>query len=125
MQTYESSTATLRAILAHPLLQRDKVDETMEAMASANAEARDLDDAIRIGIDVAQADTGIDDAELEDELNNLIKEAEAVKSQQTEQEVTEEVRAKLAAVELSVPSDVPVRTPSMPQDSANKVQETA
>ena len=60
MKTYESSTATLRAVLAHPLLQREKVDETMDAMASANAEARDIDDAIKIGMDVAQTEAGVD-----------------------------------------------------------------
>ena len=64
MKSYESSTATLRAILAHPSLQREKIDETMDAMASANADAKDIDEAIRMGTEMAQADAGIDDAGL-------------------------------------------------------------
>ena len=73
MKSYEDSTATLRAVLAHPLLQREKIEETMDAMASANADAQDIQDTIRIGTDIAQGEAGIDDAELEDELNKMIK----------------------------------------------------
>jgi charged multivesicular body protein 7 len=68
MKLYESSTATLRTILSHPSLQRDKIDETMEAMAEATADAEDIDDAIRTGGPV------YDDDELEGELRALIKE---------------------------------------------------
>ena len=64
MKSYESSTATLRAILSHPSLQRERIDETMDAMASANADAKDIDDAIRIGAAVAQADAGVDETKL-------------------------------------------------------------
>lgn len=104
MKSYESSAATLRAILAHPSLQREKVDETLEAMASANADARDIDDAIRQGTEIAQADAGIDDSELEDELAALIKEAEQEKAS-AEADKTE---LKLSAPELSAPASLPV-----------------
>ena len=49
MKQYESSTATLRMLLSHPSLQREKVDETLEALAEVNAEQRELDETIRMG----------------------------------------------------------------------------
>ena len=76
MKSYESSTITLRMILDHPSLQRDKIDETMDAMASASADAKEVDDVIRLGGDMAVADAGIDESELEDELQALVKESE-------------------------------------------------
>lgn len=76
MKSYESSTATLRMILAHPSLQRDKIDETMDAMASASADARDVEDAIRMGSDSAAAEAGIDESELEAELQALVRDSE-------------------------------------------------
>ncbi|KAF8136755.1 Snf7-domain-containing protein [Boletus edulis] len=80
MRTYEKSTATLQAILSHPSLRREEIDETMDALAAANANAREVNEAIRIGGDTAAAETGVvDDAELEDELNELVKEAEREK----------------------------------------------
>ncbi|KAH9935034.1 uncharacterized protein B0H18DRAFT_1082745 [Fomitopsis serialis] len=79
MKSYESSTATLRAILAHPSLQREKVDETMDAMASANADAKEIDDAIHMGTDMAQAD-------LEDEWKALVQEQEREGAEKAEAE---------------------------------------
>ena len=114
MKSYESSTATLRAILAHPSLQREKIDETMEAMASANEDAKEIDDAIRMGVDIAQGGAAIDDAELEDEWKALVQEEEKESAAKAEAEKAkkeeEEARAKeerLAAEALRVPSDVP------------------
>jgi charged multivesicular body protein 7 len=73
MKSYESSTATLRALLAHPSLQRDKVEETMDALQNANADARDIYDAIRVGGDIMLNEAGVqlDDDELEAELESL------------------------------------------------------
>lgn len=82
MKTYEKSTATLQAILSHPSLRREKIDETMDALAAANANAREVDEAIKIGGDIAAAETGVvDDADLEDELSELVKEAEREKAE--------------------------------------------
>ncbi|KAG5635861.1 hypothetical protein H0H81_009844 [Sphagnurus paluster] len=111
MKSYESSTATLRAILAHPSLQRDSIEATMDALAEVNADAKEVDDAVRMGADLAIG-TGdvIDDGELEEELRALVLEAE---NEQLENKlrgvdqvpsgapspaspVTEEVRAKVA-----------------------------
>lgn len=78
MKSYESSTVTLRAILAHPSLQRSSIDKTMEALAEANSDAREVDDAVRLGGDIALGiDDAVDDTELEREWMALVKEAEA------------------------------------------------
>lgn len=79
MKTYESSTVTLRALLAHPSLQRDAVDRTFDALADANADARELDDAVRSGMDVALGvDLSPDDEdEIKAELAALEAEAKA------------------------------------------------
>ena len=119
MKSYESSTVTLRAILAHPSLQREKIDETMEAMASANEDAKEIDDIIRTGADIAQGASALDDTELEDEWKALVQEAEResmakAKEEQAKKE-EEEVRAKedrLAAESLRVPSDLPTDSPT-------------
>src|SRR6267154_5532192 len=99
MKTYETSTATLKAILSHPSLQRDKIEETMDALAASTADAREIDDAIRIGGDMAATDTGIDDTELEAELNALVAEAEKERTEAAEQAVLE----KLHGLETRIP----------------------
>ncbi|EGN93262.1 hypothetical protein SERLA73DRAFT_97977 [Serpula lacrymans var. lacrymans S7.3] len=76
MKSYESSTATLREILAHPSLQRDNINETMDAMAAASADAREVEDVIKLGGDMATADGGLDEAEIEEEFRLLSLEVE-------------------------------------------------
>lgn len=114
MKSYESSTTTLRAILAHPSLQREKIDETMEAMASANEDAKEIDDAIRLGTDIAQGNATVDEAELEDEWKALVQEAEKESAAKAEEEKVqkeaEEAQVKevtLTAEALRVPSSLP------------------
>jgi charged multivesicular body protein 7 len=79
VKAYESSTATLRAVLAHPSLQRDAVERTFDALADANADARELDDAVRSGMDLAvgAAAPPEDEDEINAELAALVVEAEA------------------------------------------------
>ncbi|TCD63618.1 hypothetical protein EIP91_005169 [Steccherinum ochraceum] len=93
MKSYETSAATLRAVLTHPLLQREKIEETMEAVASANDDAQQIDDLIRTGAEVAQGTT-IDDSELEAELQGLVADVEAERKQRE-------------MAKLKVPSHVP------------------
>ena len=77
MKSYDSSSITLRTILAHPSLQRDSIDKTMDALAEATLDAREVDDAVRMGGDVALGTDGIvDDDELEAEWKALVEEAE-------------------------------------------------
>jgi charged multivesicular body protein 7 len=79
VKTYESSTATLRALLAHPSLQRGAMERTFDALADANADARELDEAVRSGMDVAfGVDVSPDDEdEIKAELAALEAEAKA------------------------------------------------
>ena len=111
MKSYESSAATLRAILAHPLLQREKIDETMDALAAANADAREVDDAIQIGADLAHGEVVVDDSELEAELAALVSEVEVEKAQVQ--------RAQLEAQELTTPAHAPALEDSM-EESVRK-----
>ncbi|KAG8217873.1 Snf7-domain-containing protein [Butyriboletus roseoflavus] len=112
MQTYEKSTATLQAILSHPSLRRERIDEMMDALAAANADARDVDEAIKTGGDVAAVETGVvDDADLEVELNELVKEAEREKA---------EAVGRTAVDRLSEVK-VPMETPGEGQIAAREV----
>ncbi len=79
VKAYESSTATLRALLAHPSLQRDTVERTFDALADANADAREIDDAVRSGMDltVGVSAPSEDEDEINAELAALVAEAEA------------------------------------------------
>jgi charged multivesicular body protein 7 len=75
MKSYELSTATLKSILAHPSLERGNIDKTMDALAEANTDAKEIDDAVRIAGDVAiGVSENIDDSEVEAEWEALVKE---------------------------------------------------
>jgi len=105
LKSYESSTTTLRMILAHPSLQRDKIDETMDAMASASADAWDLDEALQTNLKISgdSADPRIDESELEEELQALAREFEREK----EDEAKNELRTRLGEEGMKVPERVP------------------
>ncbi|KAJ6623494.1 Snf7-domain-containing protein [Mycena sp. CBHHK59/15] len=106
MQSYASSTATLRAILSHSSLQRESIDKTMDAMAEANADAKEIDEAIRIGGDVALGiNEAFDEAGLEQELKMLVQEAEGEKLQ--------EIRERFGQDTLKTPSGIPL--PATPE----------
>ena len=79
VKAYESSTATLRALLAHPSLERDAVERTFDALADANTDARELDDAVRSGMDLAVGASAPpeDEDEINAELAALVAEADA------------------------------------------------
>ncbi|VDC06655.1 unnamed protein product [Peniophora sp. CBMAI 1063] len=73
MKTYQSSTATLRTLLNDPALQRESVDKTLEALADAHADAKEIEDVVTVGGKVAGEAAGyeIDEDELADELEKL------------------------------------------------------
>ena len=78
MRVYESSTATLRALLAHPSLQRDAVERTFDALADANADAQELDEAVRSGMDIAVGVAVLPDDEDEIDAELAALQAEAI-----------------------------------------------
>lgn len=111
MKNYESSASTLRALLAHPSIQRSKIDETMEALAEANADAKEVDEAIWVGANVAVGVAEVvDDDELEEEWKAMVREAEAEKQKE------EEVKTKLAQLDAT-PNDDPLETGSAKEHS--------
>jgi charged multivesicular body protein 7 len=70
MKAYETSTMTLKNLLAHLTLNRVNIDETMEAMAEAAADHAEIDEAIKFGgkgVATASGDT-IDEEDLQKEL---------------------------------------------------------
>ncbi|KAH9161343.1 Snf7-domain-containing protein [Lactarius sanguifluus] len=89
VKAYESSTATLRALLAHPSLQRDAVERTFDALADANTDARELDDAVRSGMDLAvgMGASPEDEDEINAELAALVAEAEADAAAQVREKI--------------------------------------
>jgi len=82
-------------ILSHPSLQRDKIDETMEALSEANEDAREVDEAIRIGANVALG-TDAAEADVEDELKKLIESLETDEKRKEDEEEARKVSERLA-----------------------------
>jgi len=106
MKLYESSTVTLRTILSHPSLQRDKIDETMDALHSATEDAKDVDLTIRLAGEAEQA-TIIDDDEIEREFRALVQDVEKEKSAAQERVALEDSkRLEERLGELKVRTDV-------------------
>ncbi|KAF7323139.1 hypothetical protein HMN09_00094200 [Mycena chlorophos] len=99
LKSYETSTTTLRAILAHPSLQRDNIDKTMDALAEANADAQEINTAIEIGGNAAlgiDSNPAFDEDDLERELAQLAEEAK-------KEDEEDALRKKLDRISLSPP----------------------
>ncbi|THU96334.1 Snf7-domain-containing protein [Dendrothele bispora CBS 962.96] len=110
LKSYSTSTTTLRAILSHPSLQRDSIEKTMEAMAEATADAKEIDQAMRIGGDVALGvDDVVDDTEIEAELAGLIRDAEQHAKGQQEEKELKDLRTRME--ELNAPSNMETSQP--------------
>ncbi|KAF5365191.1 hypothetical protein D9758_005328 [Tetrapyrgos nigripes] len=107
LKTYESSTSTLRSILSHPSLQRESIEKTMDALAEANADAKEVDEAVRIGGDVALGvEDIVDESELEAELRGLIEEEKVESEKQNDKKdvkALDDLRDKLS--QLQTPTD--------------------
>ena len=112
MKTYESSTATLRALLAHPSLQRGAVERTFDALADANADAQELDEAVRTGMDVALGVdvSPYDEDEIKAELAALEAEAKA-DARIKEDKDTQQPVAMMPATHHESVSDTAQRSP--------------
>jgi charged multivesicular body protein 7 len=107
MKSYESSTVTLRSILAHPSLQRESIEATMDALAEANADAREVDDAVRMGADIAIGVEDLDEGDLEAELQRLVEEAESTKTGDDRERESAATKVRLEKPEVQVPSEIP------------------
>lgn len=106
MKSYSLSTATLRSILSHPSLQREEVEKTMDALAEANMDAREISETVNVNVDTAVGADAVDEDLVEDELAALVREAEAeskakeeagkkAKEEEAEKAQAEETRKQL------------------------------
>jgi len=109
MKAYETSAATLKDLLADPRLQRDHIDQTMENMADALADHKEVEEAIALG--GVPADPAEDD-ELAKELQALVEESEreskeAEKAKEREAERAREAKFAADLERLKVASPLP------------------
>lgn len=78
LKAYETSTTTLRALLALPELDRARVDGTLDGLVDALADQAEIESAVRLGPGAAGEEA--DEGDLERELEALVsaqKEGEA------------------------------------------------
>jgi charged multivesicular body protein 7 len=113
MKAYETSTATLKELLADPRLQHDHIDQTMESMADALADHREVEDAIALG---GVPSDPTEDEELAKELQALVeeneresKEAQTLREREAERAREERAVAELDRLTLHTP--VPAEQP--------------
>ncbi|KIJ44706.1 hypothetical protein M422DRAFT_251686, partial [Sphaerobolus stellatus SS14] len=94
MKAYETSTSTLRNLLAHPSLQRESVETTMAAMEEAAADHAEIDEAIRLGGEGVTAAGGIviEDDEIEKEIEKMIEEKEREEAEAKEREAIKQAQ---------------------------------
>lgn len=102
MKAYETSTMTLKSLLAHPALNRDKINETMEAMAEATADHAEVEAAINLGGEGVAVAAGmtIDEDALQAELQQMVEEKEKEEMEMKEMEALEKARKEQARLEI-------------------------
>jgi charged multivesicular body protein 7 len=94
-------------ILSHPSLQREKIDETMEALSAANEDARDVSEAIRVGTAALHGADFVEE-DVEEELDALVRELHVDEKKQREEE---ENKLTERLERLQLPPTGPVGTP--------------
>jgi charged multivesicular body protein 7 len=108
LSAYSSATATLKSLLSHPSLQRDNVENTMEALQDVLADQKEIEDVITEG---GKQAAGLDDAE--EEIQAELKELEAEARREKEKADLEEKHRKEEAAKESKLSASP-SLPSVP-----------
>lgn len=134
LSAYSSATASLKSLLSHPSLQRDNVENTMEALQDALADQKEIEEIITEGGTAAAGQDLVED-EIQEELKAMEEEArkekekdEAVRKVREEQ-AKEAVSAKEAATastvgEKSSLPNVPTKDPAETETPKEK-QEAA
>lgn len=80
----------------------------MSALAEINADAKEVDEAVKIGADIAiGVEDVIDDEDLEEELRGLVEEAEREKVTANNERENMGIKARLEKPEVQVPSELP------------------
>jgi charged multivesicular body protein 7 len=104
MKAYETSTATLKELLADPRLQREHIDQTMESMADALADHKEVEEAIALG---GVPSDPTEDDELARELQQLVEENELeAKEQEAEHKREEKAISDLERLTVHTPQPV-------------------
>lgn len=117
MKAYNTSAATLRAVLKNPLLQTDAIEETMDNIVEALADHKEIEDAIGLGNETAMDAAGADDSDLADELEALVLEQKQEK--EAEAEVKRKAEEARKQVVPAIPS-TPIAAPAAPTPEAAK-----
>ncbi|KAE8539391.1 hypothetical protein D1P53_004491 [Cryptococcus gattii VGV] len=86
MAAYENSTSTLTQVLAHPSLSFERIAATTDALSEAMANQEEIDQAVRIGGEVAMGGkrVEVDEDELAKELEELVEEEKQAEQKKTE-----------------------------------------
>ncbi|OCF40884.1 charged multivesicular body protein 7 [Kwoniella heveanensis CBS 569] len=112
MAAYETSTSTLRSVLSDPSLSPDRIAETTDALADAMADQEEIDQAVRIGGELAMGSrrvVEVDEDELAAELADLVEEEKAEQEREREREqarAKEREEAKRSAESATKQADV-------------------
>jgi len=121
MQAYETSTSTLKSIMSNPALDMDNVEKTTEALAEVMSNQEEVDNAIRIGGEIAVGASGregVDDDELKKELEEMVRdEKERQRVEAAEAKLAEREKAKEAPA-APEPALAPVPAPSSVSDQS-------
>lgn len=85
MAAYETSTSTLTQVLAHPSLSFERIAATTDALSEAMANQEEIDQAVRIGGEVAMGGkrVEVDEDELAKELEALVEEEKQAEQKKT------------------------------------------
>jgi len=78
----------------------------MDALAEVNADAKEVDEAVRIGGDVAIGVEDARDEDLEEELRTLVEEVEREKADANNEQESAATKARLEEPGVQVPSEV-------------------
>ncbi|WRT64481.1 uncharacterized protein IL334_001413 [Kwoniella shivajii] len=101
MAAYETSTSTLESVLSNPSLSPDRIAATTDALAEAMADQEEIDQAVRIGGELAMGGkrVEVDEDELAAELADLVEEEKLAQRASEKKRLEDEERAaKSAAV---------------------------
>ena len=104
MSAYQSATTSLKTLLAHPSLQRDNVENTMDDLRETLADQKEIEEIVTsTGEEVSGIDGDEVDEEIREELERLQEEADLEKRKKEDEE---KVRQRQAEEQTSQPEKV-------------------
>jgi charged multivesicular body protein 7 len=80
----------------------------MDALAELNADAKEVDEAVRVGADIAiGVGDVIDEEDLEEELRKLVEETEREQGDVNNEREDVAIKQRLEKLEMQVPKELP------------------